>query len=388
MLALEPFDTPRDTLRRLLDRLAPDIGPGDRVLVKPEWCAAQDPKPSENSSPAFLGALLEWLDERGARVTLAHSSLLTPPDVPYTSFTELLKLEGVNHLLEDLPHLRLIDLETEPMELRRAGAQAFLAPRALSEHEHLIVCARPKMHMGTEVALGTKGLMGLLPDSENLRMHRDGLGSLLGHLGQAIPPALVLIEGDVAMEGNGPHHGRDVRCGWYLGGADLLEVDAAGAALMGFEVDEVVHLRALADLQGREVPALAKEMRPYIRRLARPEPFLEHRRVRVWPGDSCATCHRAARSVEEHVLDNPHKLGDVAAVAAMLYLKGFNIRMGHHDLADAPEAGSLSVALGECARAWAEAHDVPLVGGCPVRVHEVRPALMERVRALARGGEA
>ena len=54
------------------------------------------------------------------------------------------------------------------------------------------------------------------------------------------------------------------------------------------------------------------------------------------------------------MLDNPHKLGDVAAVAAMLYLKGFNIRMGHHDLADAPEAGSLSVALGECARAWAE----------------------------------
>ncbi|MCB9795444.1 MAG: DUF362 domain-containing protein [Alphaproteobacteria bacterium] len=388
MIALEPYDTPRATLHRLLDRLAPDIGEGDRVLVKPEWCAAETPKPSENSSPAFLGALIEWLSARGAQVTLAHSSLLTPPDLPYTSFTELLKLEGVNHLLEDFPHLRLVDLETEPMTLLRAGDEAFLAPLALSEHSHLIVCARPKTHMGTEVALGTKGLMGLLPDSENLRMHRDGLGRLLGHLGQACAPALVLIEGDVAMEGNGPHHGRDVRCGWYLGGDDLLEVDAVAAGLMGYGPDEVTHLSVLAGLRGQEVPEPPADMRPYRRALARPEPYLEHKRVRVWPGDSCATCHRAARSVEEHVRDNPTKLGDVAAVAAMVYLKGFHIRMGHHDPADAPPEGALSLALGECARAWAEAHGVPLVGGCPVRVSEVQPALMAHVRALGRGGEA
>ncbi|MCB9759809.1 MAG: DUF362 domain-containing protein [Alphaproteobacteria bacterium] len=385
MIALEPFSTPRETLHRLLDRLLPDLSAGANVLVKPEWCARARPRPAENTSPAFIEALLSWLDARGARVALAHSSLLTPPDVPYMSFTDLLKLEGVDYLMEDFPHVRLIDLETEPMRLRRSGEVELLAPATLDEVDLFIHCARLKTHMATTIAVGTKGLMGLLPDSENLRMHRDGLDRLLAHLGDAVAPSLTLVEADVGMEGNGPHHGQDVACGIYFGGDDLLAVDSAAAGLMGFEPADVAHLVGLAALQGRDLPGLPEEWKRWVRPFAPAGDHLQHKKVTVWPGDSCATCHLAAASVEDHVRSNPHHLGDLAAVASMLYMRGFHIFMGHHDPERPPPEGQASVAVGACAAEWAQAHGVPLVPGCPVRYHQVQPTLMQLIRDMSRG---
>lgn len=387
MLALELYTDPAETLGRLLERLLPALRPGARVLVKPEWWARDERRASENTSPEFLRALVAWLEGRGAKVSIAHSSLLTPPDVPYLSFSDLIKENGVNFLLEDHPHVGLIDLETEPAELRRSGDVALLAPITLREHDVFVACVRPKTHMGTTVALGTKGLMGLLPDSENLRMHRDGLDELLGHLGRACAPTITLVEGDIGMEGDGPHHGDDVPLGWYLGGDDLLETDCAAAALMGFAPEEVGHLAALARLSARPVPALPTELRPLVRKLRPSGAFLQHtRRVRVWPGDSCATCHMAASSVQDLVRANPQRVGDVAALASMLYVKGFNIFMGHQSAP--PPGGEACVAVGDCTREWAERYGVPRVGGCPVRVHEVGPALLTVLHRLNRGEES
>ena len=154
MLALELFSDPASTLGRLLERLLPELGPGARVLVKPEWWARDERRASENTSPELLRALVAWLEGRGAKVSIAHSALLTPPDVPYLSFSELIKANGVNFLLEDHPHVGLIDLETEPAELRRSGELALLAPVTLREHDLFIALARPTTHMGTTVALG------------------------------------------------------------------------------------------------------------------------------------------------------------------------------------------------------------------------------------------
>lgn len=387
MIALQAFDAPRSSLGALLDRLLPALPRGARVLIKPEWCARRAPRPAENTSPAFLQALLAWLSERGARPTLAHAALPTPPDAPYTSFTDLLKLAEVDFLLEEFPHVGLVDLETEPMALRVSGGLELLLPRTLGEYDLFISLARLKTHMATVLSAGAKGLMGLIPDSENVRYHRDGLDRHVAALADVAWPGLTLIEADLGMEGEGPHHGDAVPCGFYLGGDDLLAVDCAASWLAGVDPAEVPHLVQLAALRGRALPGLPDDLRPYSRSFRRPRPYLQHtRKVRVWPGDSCATCQYAAQSVEGFLRDNPQRVGDLAAAAAMLFLRGFHIRMGHHPLAEAPAPGELSVAVGDCARPWAEAHGVPLVGGCPVRVGEVQPALIELLRRLGEPG--
>lgn len=366
MVLLEP--TGDGNVARLLDQALPDLPAGASVLVKPDWNAREEPKPGENTTPDFLRAVLRWLESRGvAHVSLAHSSLLTPPDVPYTSFMDLVEIAGCVELMEDFPHLKLVDLEIEPMRLRNG----FLVPQALEEHDIVINCVRLKTHMGTQIAVACKGLMGLLPDSEHLRMHRDGVDGLLAELAQTITPTLSLVEADVGMEGEGPHHGSPVDCGFVLAGDDLYELDCTAARLMGFDPSEVAHLAA----QDRSPPDLAEAFAPYVKSFERPKGAITvARAVRVLPGDSCATCHVAASSLLEHV-----QMKDLPGLAKALFVDGVDVYMGHQPESRGP-TDTRSVAIGECARSFAEAHGIPLVEGCPVRAEQVRSALVEALK--------
>ncbi|MFT5583552.1 MAG: hypothetical protein ACI9VR_001130 [Cognaticolwellia sp.] len=375
MIALEPFVDPDRSLAALLDQLLPELAPGASVLIKPDWNARHSPKPAEITTHGFLRALLSWLQSRGIRsVCLAHSSLLTPPDVPYTSFMDLLELADCMELLEDFPHLRLVDLEVEPMQLRGG----FLVPQALFEQDLVINCVRLKTHSGTQIAVGTKGLMGLLPDSEALRMHRDGLGPLLGQLGACLAPDLTLVEADLGMEGEGPHHGAAVSCGYYLGGSDLLELDAAAAWLMGMEPADVEHIAALALVLEREFPAAPAHWSEHRRNFAQPTGMLQPTRAaRVFPGDSCSTCHVAAESLLDFMKEQPTEVRAIARLAKALLVDGVDLYMGHQPGGASPDPKRPCVALGDCAQGFAKTHALPHVGGCPVRRDEVQPALVQ-----------
>ena len=376
VIHLQPATSAEDGVRALLDAALGDVE-GRHVLVKPDWNARTEPRPGENTTPGFLGEVLAWLTDHGAAsIALAHSSLLTPPDVPYTSFTDLLEIAGCTGLLEDHPHTRLVDLEIEPM-VRRDG---FLVPQAVLDADLRIDCVRLKTHMGTQIAVGCKGLMGLLPDSEHLRMHRDGLDMLLARLANTLPPDWTLVEADVGMEGDGPHHGAAVPTGYHLAGDDLLELDASAAQLMG--IDDVAHVAALARLQGREVPALAPDLVPHARTFRPPTGVIEATRAaRVFPGDSCATCHAAASALLDYAKENPGQVRTVAGLAKAMLVSGLELYMGHQPPERAPGKGTC-VALGDCARSFAASHGIPHVGGCPVRVETTTPALAE---AIARG---
>ncbi|MED5374029.1 MAG: DUF362 domain-containing protein [Myxococcota bacterium] len=379
MIALTPFTDPRGSLKQLLDDLDLGLQPASRVIIKPDWNAV-DPAPAETTSRAFLHALLSWLQEQGIRsVCLAHSALLTPPDVPYTSFMDLLEGTGCMELLEDFPHLRLVDLEVEPMSLRGG----FLVPSVLSEQDLLINCVRLKTHSGTRMAVGTKGLMGLLPDSESLRMHREGLEPLMGQLGATLQPGLTLVEAELAMEGEGPHHGDPVQTGYYLGGTDLLEVDAAAAWLMGLEPAQVEHIAALAKALDRELPAPPQQWADQRRDFKQPTGVLHPTRAaRVFPGDSCATCHVAAESVLDFAREQPTRLRTMATLAKRLFVDGVDLYMGHQPETRTPEPERPAVALGDCSACFAKEHGVPHIGGCPVRREQVQSELVALIQEV------
>ena len=62
-------------------------------------------------------------------------------------------------------------------------------------------------------------------------------------------PAVSLIDGFVAAEGEGPRHGRRAPLGTIIAGTDAVAVDAVAAAVMGFEPLEIAYLR-LAQAMG------------------------------------------------------------------------------------------------------------------------------------------
>lgn len=58
-----------------------------------------------------------------------------------------------------------------------------------------------------------------------------------------LPPALTVIDGFVAMEGRGPVHGKPVQMNTIIASTDVVAADATAARAMGFNPDEVDHIR-------------------------------------------------------------------------------------------------------------------------------------------------
>jgi uncharacterized protein (DUF362 family) len=62
-----------------------------------------------------------------------------------------------------------------------------------------------------------------------------------------VKPHVSVVDGFLAMEGEGPRHGRAIRLGTAIAGTDAVAVDAVAAAVMGFDPLEIGYLHYLQE---------------------------------------------------------------------------------------------------------------------------------------------
>jgi hypothetical protein len=70
----------------------------------------------------------------------------------------------------------------------------------------------------------------------------------LAALAAFLRPAVSLVDGFTAMQGEGPGHGRRVALNTVIAGTDPVAVDAVAASILGFEPMEVAVIRAAHEL--------------------------------------------------------------------------------------------------------------------------------------------
>lgn len=75
----------------------------------------------------------------------------------------------------------------------------------------------------------------------------------LFQLGKRIMPGLVIIDGLIGMEGDGPVYGRVKKLGIAIASTDPLKADAVGAKVMGFEPQKIGYLRLFAKAQNENL---------------------------------------------------------------------------------------------------------------------------------------
>jgi uncharacterized protein (DUF362 family) len=87
-------------------------------------------------------------------------------------------------------------------------------------------------------------VMSSLEPSDKMKMHQSYpiINLNLALLAPLVVPHLAVIDGFEAMEGNGPSDGTLVPLQVALVGTDALAADVVGAALMGFDADEIGYL--------------------------------------------------------------------------------------------------------------------------------------------------
>ena len=220
---------------------------GDEVLVKVNGI---DFLPFSYTDPDVLDAVLGVLHDLGARnvsvmenCTQGNCTRLVFRE---TGFKAVCRRHGVRPLYLDEGRRMTVHLESMGYDV---GVNARLAP-LLEQPAAATYINIPKLkcHSMSTLTLGVKNQFGLIDQKDRIRDHNYKLHTKFVDIFRLFRPHLTIIDAMHAVyNGHYPaaaHLDQSLdRLDLLVGGTDMLAVDTVGARILGYEVDEVEHLR-------------------------------------------------------------------------------------------------------------------------------------------------
>lgn len=238
------------------------LAPGSRVLVKPNLVGL----PSKVPAPPFgvvtstlvLEGLLKALKDAGAGpITVGDGGLVNDDAGLDTTYT----MEALGYpALAKRYGFTMVDFNRSAhREVQRHGLKIKIAEAALDQ-DFVISLPTLKTHSQTRVSLSLKNMKGCLHKRSKAACHDEsgGLSHNVAILSRMLYPDLALIDGRYSLALGPAHTGKAVRSDLLIAARDALDADLAGAAVLGAEIGQIVHLQELARAMGRdtEVPAV------------------------------------------------------------------------------------------------------------------------------------
>ncbi len=221
------------------------VSPGERIMVKPNICAARPSETGTVTDPELVGEVCRLAAAAGAEVVVGES-----PIHPFRS-SRVFPRAGYGDFRER-HGFPLLDLDSEErVEVRVPRGVAVkqeVVAKPVLECDGLINMPVLKTHLQTVVSLGLKNIKGVVPGKDKLIVHLNGLDQGIVDLNTVIRSRLTVVDGLVGMEGGlGPTNGKPVRIGAIVAGDNVVEVDAACCRMMGLDPERVAHIRLAAE---------------------------------------------------------------------------------------------------------------------------------------------
>lgn len=221
------------------------VGPGEKVLVKPNLLTAAAPERAVTTHPEVLRAVIEGCQAAGAEVWVGDSPGFGNP-------IRIAERCGILAVCRETG-ARFVPFEAAVNKSFPDGrvAKRFLLAEPVTQADKVISVAKFKTHGLALYTGAVKNLYGTVQGIEKAKLHlryqsRDEHSDLLYDLYRLVRPVLSIIDAVVGMEGAGPQNGTPRQVGLLLAGADALAVDAIGCSLMGLDPRRLPLLQAAA----------------------------------------------------------------------------------------------------------------------------------------------
>ena len=217
---------------------------GRAVLLKPNF-VEPDPQGVINTHPAVVAAARECFLRLGAKTVIVAEGPGHERD------TEgIVETNGLRHYLGPLAD-KFVDLNVDDVRLVRTGTRAsqvkeLYLPRTVLEADFVVSMPKLKTHHWAGVTLSLKNMFGIVPGScygwPKNALHWAGLTRSILDINSTVRPDFAIVDGIVAMEGNGPLQGDAKPCGLVVAGDDPVAVDATCARIMGLVPERIDYL--------------------------------------------------------------------------------------------------------------------------------------------------
>lgn len=230
----------RPMVTEMLDSMGPGwITSGMRVLVKPNLLQPADPDKGIVTHPLICQTVVQYLLDKGAQVQVSDSPGMG-------SFRKVLADTGYKAALEGL-NVTLTPFERSvEVDIGEPFGRIPIAQEAM-EADRVINLAKLKTHAQMYLTLGIKNMFGCIVGLRKPEWHmRAGVdrlmfARLLVQIYQAVAPAFTIVDGVLALEGQGPgRSGKPRQLGLLVGGANGHAVDKTICTLLGLDPSQLL----------------------------------------------------------------------------------------------------------------------------------------------------
>ena len=355
-------------LKNEIGSLFKEIGfnPRGRVFVKPNLCARKIKNKSENTDPDFMEKLIEFLLDCQCEVLIGHTPLLGYEGQRY-SFEKVLEVSKFDKF-EGREKVKVLNLDDVPNKIIEKDGIKFSIPKIVEETDLYINLSKLKTHMQTTVSLSLKNQMGLVALDNRKEMHRKGLETFIAKLSTIIKPDISIIDGIIAMEGDGPHHGLDKKSDLLICGDDMVEVDSIACEMIGISPGSVDHIRTAQELGSGKIVAqeIVDRYEKHKVKFRQAKRYIQMGlRLKVWPSSGCPGCYLALEEAAKDMVKDPILL------LRFLYrenVTGLNIVYG--DCSN-DEGSPGTLGFGQCSKKYCKGKGLKHLNGCPLSKNEV-----------------
>ncbi|HUU41843.1 MAG TPA: DUF362 domain-containing protein, partial [Desulfatiglandales bacterium] len=244
-----------------------------RILLKPNFNSNFNALTGNTTDFRLLAAVIEFLQERGySNITIAEGT--------NSGFVRE-KVSVINRLKADrlAAHygVEMIDLNTWSQSIDVPLENGVLVQVAdlLAATDFVINMPKLKTHFEVGMSVCLKNLIGTCIGRENKKKIHGSLAKNIVHLNEVIKPKLHIVDGLIAMEGNGPSRGTPVNYGKIIIGTNPFQIDHICARLIGFprgEVKTLVEAKNMNLITDNEYKLWESiSLNKYVREFKRPE---------------------------------------------------------------------------------------------------------------------
>jgi uncharacterized protein (DUF362 family)/formate hydrogenlyase subunit 6/NADH:ubiquinone oxidoreductase subunit I len=237
------------------------VGRGDTVLIKPNLVVPRTANTGITTDLTILEEVASQVIGEGAKPIIGESSSIGF-DQDLTSF-----ILGVRQLASRLG-VRLVNFDKAPLTKFTAPDNAIVRniklPQIIADADLIINIPKLKTHELTGITVGLKNVLGFLPGKKKQWAHIISLDQAIVDLNKIVGCGLTIVDGLIAMEGNGPALGAAVESKMVIAGRNPVCVDEVACRAMGVDPSKVGHMRlAMRQLPyKRDGPKLVGNLKP------------------------------------------------------------------------------------------------------------------------------
>lgn len=219
------------------------IRPMSEVLVKPNLLLAVEPESAVDTHPEVVRAVIKLLKEIKCQVYLGDGPCVWGNQID--KIREVYLRSGMKQVCDE-ENIQLVNFD------KRRWRKKFPLTTWLDHCDYLISIPKFKTHSFTILTGAIKNLFGLVCGTYKTELHKqyfrpDNFSKILVDILEEVKPALTVIDGIDALEGEGPGTSGKLRTmGLLLAGADCVALDSILAVIMGLKPHDILSTKEAA----------------------------------------------------------------------------------------------------------------------------------------------